>query len=54
MRERCWGQDTGALPEEDSGMALLRGGDWKSHRDVVRSLKVTEDRDRSSKYRAWY
>ena len=48
----------GALSEEDSGMALMRekqgGSGWKSHRDVVKSLKVTEDRDRSSKCRAWY
>lgn len=48
----------GALPEEDSGMALMRekqgGGSWKSHHDMVKSLKVTEDRDRSSKCRAWY
>lgn len=47
----------GALPEEDSGMALMRekqgGGGWKSHHDV-KSLKVTEDRDGSSKCRAWY
>jgi len=48
----------GALPDEDSGMALMReqqgGSGCKSHHDMVRSLKVTEDRDRSSQCRTWY
>lgn len=56
MRDQCWGWDMGAMPE-DSGTVLATekqgGSGWKSHHAMAKSLKVTEDRDRSTKCRAW-